>query len=63
MPACCCGELMYGDPVIGVRVTAGMFCVSWIVDSGYIPLAGRILRSVGSLVGCDRFDAEGCERA
>ena len=37
---------------MGVLVTASVAVVSLTLDSGYIPLGGRICRNAGSCDGC-----------
>jgi hypothetical protein len=52
--------MVYGEaPAIGDRVTAGTFCWSFTVDSGYKPLAGLTVRRFGSVDGCCKPGAFG----
>lgn len=43
---------MYGGCCIGALVRAGVWFVSPMLDSGYMPLVGTIPRSDTSDVGC-----------
>jgi hypothetical protein len=49
-----CEAEEYGDWGMGPRVTAGTFCGSGTVDSGYMFFGGRIWRRDGSAEGCIR---------